>query len=81
MLFQLCLYFLLHLSPFGQFEEGVGRVEEASLEEEDKGNPLVVGLVLNLQKYETHWVKYSYGIVVVLVSSNARVDDVLEVVW
>ena len=25
--------------------------------------------------------KYSYGIVVVLVSSNARVDDVLEVVW
>ena len=25
--------------------------------------------------------KYSYGIVVVLVSSNARVDGVLEVVW
>ena len=26
-------------------------------------------------------VKYSYGVVVVLVSSNARVDGVLEVVW
>ena len=25
--------------------------------------------------------RYSYRIVVVLVSSNARVDDVLEVVW
>ena len=48
MLYQLCLYFLLHLSPFGQFEEDVGRVEEASLEEEDKGNPLIVGFVLHL---------------------------------
>ena len=46
--YQLCLYFLLHLSPFRQFEEGVGRVEEAGLEEEDKGNPLVVRFVLNL---------------------------------
>ena len=44
----LCMYFLLYLSSFGQFEESMGRVEEARLEEEDKGNPLVVGLVLHL---------------------------------
>ena len=39
---------LLHLPLLGKFEEEVGRVEEASLEEEDEGNPLVVRLVLNL---------------------------------
>ena len=42
------MYFLLYLPPFGQLEEGVGCVEEASLEEEDEGDPLVVGLVLHL---------------------------------
>jgi len=56
-----------NLSPFGQFEEDVGRVEEASLEEEDKGNPLIVGFVL-------------HRVVVILASCDARVDGVLEVV-
>ena len=53
----LCMYFLLYLSSFGQFEESMGRVEEARLEEEDKGNPLVVGLVLHLDGREVDWLK------------------------
>ena len=48
----LCIYFLIYLSPFRQFEEGMGCVEEAGLEKEDEGNPLVVGLVLNLTSQE-----------------------------
>ena len=51
------MYFLLYLPSFGQFEESMGRVEEARLEEEDKGNPLVVGLVLHLRSQEVDWLK------------------------
>lgn len=60
------MYFLLYLPPFRQLEEGVGCVEEASLEEEDEGDPLVVGLVLHLpdQKFVS-WLKkhkkFSHG--------------------
>ena len=39
-----------HLSALGQLEEGVGSVEEASLQEQDEGDPLVVGLVLHLHQ-------------------------------
>ena len=39
----------LYLPLLGKFEEDVGGMEEASLEEEDEGNPLVVRLVLNLK--------------------------------
>ena len=53
----LYLYFPLYLPSFGQFEESMGRVEEARLEEEDKGNPLVVGLVLHLDGQEVDWLK------------------------
>ena len=40
--------FKLYLAPFWQLEEGMWRVEEAGLKEEDEGNPLVVGLVYHL---------------------------------
>ena len=37
-----------HLPALHQLEQHVGEVEEAGLEEEDEGDPLVVGLVLHL---------------------------------
>ena len=62
----------------------MGCVEEASLEEEDEGDPLVVGLVLHLpdQKFVS-WLKNtknSHMVVFILASSNTGVDGVLEVV-
>ena len=43
---------LSHLSSLSKLEESMGCVEEAGLEKEDEGNPLVVGLVLNLTSQE-----------------------------
>ena len=37
-----------HLAALHQLQQEVGQVEEAGLEEEDEGDPLVVGLVLHL---------------------------------
>ena len=37
-----------HLPALHQLQQDVGQVEETGLEEEDKGDPLVVGLVLHL---------------------------------
>ena len=40
---------LSHLSSFSQLEESMGCVEEAGLQQQDKGNPLVVRLVFHLK--------------------------------
>ena len=40
---------LSHLSSLSKLEESMGCVEEAGLQQQDKGNPLVVRLVFHLK--------------------------------
>ena len=44
----MAFYQLLHLAALPELAQQVRGVEETGLQEENKGNPLVVGLVLHL---------------------------------